>query len=668
MADEQTPAKSMLSLYRERLRLSRNQCESNWSRSIENYKHYLGRLDVGGISEQEYPFESNMTVPISYEVVETVLPRFIGRDPEFTTVALEPSDAPFESTAKLTIESQYNNPKLEMLGEPIYLKLFKMVKEGVITGNFVGRAMWRRQAKKRISYMANLAEAGVTDEADIKKVLEMAEKIRLNGGNGDIKWSKKLIDVPFLDDFDLRHIPFFHFFPDLAFDMPGRMRFKIEREFMTFEELADEATIFGYEKAVMDEIKLMVDEGHGSFTSDIGKDFLQDYQDLFSNSLHPATISTDDNKIPLLIVDKMWMGDRVAVFVNEKYNLTGERGMRNPYDLMVDPFIFGADVVMPHSYFAWGELDAIRKIEDGITDTLNMRFDNLLQSMLNYWLYNPKFLTTQDEFVPIPNSVTAVGDIDRAVKLISGKDVTASAYKEAEELMAIVQRVTGVNDYVKGSEGETLAGRTYGGLRLVQEMANARFIIKSRMFEKLTLKSLGYFMLEMSRQFINKDRISRMAGDFGDVEEKKINSGELKQIKGFMDIKVVPNSSRTIDEQAEAMRLEKVADRFVAGKGPFQNVPPEVYEKFLLKYLQGYGVNDAIYWVRAIREARIKAEKTPTEPATPATPTAPPVPSLPAALAGGGIGMPTVQSDQIAVQPNPLEQILNNQPPALPSQ
>lgn len=650
----------MLKLYQDRLKASRSGCEGNWNRGIENYKHYLGRLDVGGISEEQYPYQSNMTVPISYEIVETVLPRYIGRDPEFTAVAFGPDDVPFENTAKMTIDTQYNNPKLELMGEPIYLKLYKGVKEGLITGNFVFRALWRREAKKRISYLANLEGAGIKDERDIKKVLEMASKIGKDGVPEQVTWSKKLEEVPFLDDFDLRVIPFFHFFPDIAFDMPGRMRYKIERQYMTFTELADEGTIFGYDKAVMEEILAMTKEGRGGFSSEIGKDFLQSYQDLFSNAVHQNAFDTDDNKIPLLIVDKMWMGDRVAVFVNEKFNLTGEDGMRNPFDLMIDPFIFGADVVMPHSYFGWGEIDAIRKLEDGITDILNMRFDNLLQSMLNFWLYNPKFITNQDEFVPIPNSVTATTDVDRAVRLISGKDVTSSAYKEAEELINIVQRVTGVNDYVKGAEGETLAGRTYGGMRLVQEMANARFIIKSRLFEKLTLKSMGYFMLEMGRQFINKDRIQRTVGEFGEVDEKKVNSGELKQIKGFMDITVIPNSTRVIDEQAEAIKLNAVADRFMTEKGPFANIPTEVYDKFLLKFLQSYGIHDAIYWVRAIREARKAAAKPKTEPNSPESGAGDSAAALLAAAGGGAPGtVPTLQSDQISAQPNPLEQIMN---------
>jgi hypothetical protein len=649
----------MFDTYKRRLSQSKNLCQGHWDRAIDNYKHYLGRLDVGGMTETDYPYQSKMSVPISYEIVETVLPRIIGKDPEFTTVAVEPSDVPFEGTSKIVIESQYNNPKLEILGEPIYLKLIRGVKEELITGNVVYRAFWRRETRKRVSYLANLEKTGHKDEADIAKVLDLAKKAK---ADGEVFYSKKLIDAPFLDDFDIKHVPFFHFMPDPAFAEPGRMRYKIERDFMTFEELANEAAMFGYDPTIMADLKNLTDSGKGGFTPDISKDFYQKYFELFSSQLANNITTTDDDKIPMLIVDKMWMGDKVAVFVNEKYNLTGEEGMKNPYDILADPFIFGHDVVIPHSYFSFGEIDAIRKLEDGINDTLNMRFDNLLQSMLNYWLYNPKMIVNGDQFVPVPNSLTAVADVERAVRMISGKDVTPSAYKEADELMAIVQRVTGVNDYVKGNEGETLAGRTYGGLRLIQEAANARFIVKARTFEKVTLKALGYFALEMARQFITKDRISRMMGDTGDIEEKKIPASDLKQIKGFMDIRVIPNSAMAIDQQAEAIKLNSVADRFMTEKGPFANIPEEVYDKFLYKFLQAYGITDAIYWVREIRKARLGA-KQPEKPVEPATPVLPGAPAIPPA------GIPTMQSDQVSAQPNPLEMITNAMqftPPASP--
>src|SRR3990167_875818 len=592
-----------LSTYKDRLRISRNYCEPHWDRAIDNYKHYLSRLDVGATSEQDYPFQSKMVVPLSYEIVETVLPRIIGKDPEFTAVAIEPSDVPYENTAKLAIEMGYKNPKLELLGEPIYLKLVKGVKEYLITGNMVLRPFWRREKTKQIRYLASLERAGHKDQ-DIQKVLAAANELK---ALDEVRYSKKLIDAQFLDDFDIRHVPFFQFLPDPTMTETGRMRFKIEEDWMTFEELADEAEVFGYDKAIMREIySLKERNGHG-FTPSINANFLQRYNELFANPQEQQQ-SFEDQKIPLMLVHKMWMGDTVHVFVNEKYQLTGENGMRNPYDVMKDPFIFAQDVVMPHSYFARGEIDAIRKIEDATSDVYNMRFDNLVQAMLNFWLVNPNFISEGDSFVPIPNTQTSVTDIDRAVKVISGQDVTANAYNEAQDLIQLAQRISGVNDYVKGNEGEKLAGRTYGGLRLVQEVSNARFIIKARLFEQMTLKSLGYFILEMSRQFVNKDRVKRMIGEFGESEEKQLKAGDLKSIKGFMDIKVVPNSAMQIDQQAEALKLNAVADRMTAGKGPFANIPPEVNEKFLLKYWQGYGITDAVYWVRSIQKFRKEIE------------------------------------------------------------
>lgn len=657
----------MLELYKARMKASRNVAEPHWDRAIENYKHYFGKIGTGGMSESEYPFQSQMNVPVSYEIVETILPRIIGKDPEFTPIAMEGDDVPFETTARIALESQYHNPKLSLRGEPIYMKLFKGVKEQLLIGNAVWRAYWRRENQKKPQYLINFERAGIKDSEDIAGTYKMAKKM---GKEDEIKYTKKIVDSPFIDDFDLRHVPFFFFMPDAQFDMPGQMRYQTEREMMSLQDLIAEAKIFKYDEAVLKEIVTMQEERRGGFTPDISKDFMYEYKDIFQNISEEA-FTTDDERVPLLIVDKMWMGDRVAVFVNEKYNLTGDLGIPNPYDVMTNPFIFGQNIPIPHSYFAYGEVDAIKKLEDGATDMLNMRFDNLIQSMLNFWVYNPNMMANGDEFVPIPNSLTAVTDVDRAVRMLKANDVTPTAYREAEEMLGIIQRVTGVNDYVKGSEGSTLAGRTYGGLRLVQEAANARFIVKSRMFEELTLKSLGYFMLEMSRQFIDKDRIKRMVGKSGDIEEATVKASELKAIKGFMDIKVVPNGSMVVDQQAEIMKFNTLADRFVSQKGPFEGIPPEVYDKFLLRFLQLYGITDAPYWIRTIKESRKELEKeqekaasAPAAPAMPEIPAAAAVDPL-AALGGGAPQIPTapiMQSDQgIVQQPDPLAAIMGSE-------
>lgn len=678
------------------MRQSRQLSDSHWQRAIDNYKHYFGRLDAGNVDENAYPFYSKMSASISYEVVETVMPRIIGKDPEFTCLAQEPSDVASEETAKLVLQTQYNNPKLELLGEPIYLKLQRMVKEALITGNAVGRPMWRRQSRQMVKYVASLERAGLK-EADIMKVVETAQKL---GKEDEIKYGKQFAESPFLDDFDISHKPFYHYFPDAVMIEPGRMRFQIERELMDFEELSDEGKRFGYNASEMAEIQTAFNNKSAFFNpaSDgaVSKNFMFEYQDLFAISDQRA-FATDDEKIPLLQVDKMWTNDgKVHVFVNEKWQLTPEAGLENPYDIKKPPFIHIHDVVIPHSYYSRGEIDAIKKLEDGANDLMNMRFDNLLQSMLNYWLYNPKLMANGDDFVAIPNSSTAVKDVDKAVRVITGQDVTPNAYNEANILADLIKSISGTKDNVQGGEeGVSPAGRTYGGMRMAQEMANARFVVKSRLFEKVTLKALGYFILEFSRQFMSKDRVTRMAGDMGTVEEKKISVAKLKSIVGFMDMQVVPNSAQSQDVQAEAMRLNAMADRFQTAQGAFKDIPNEVYDKFLLKYFTANGIADAVYWVRAISEARSGKEKggtvTPKEgveavgQANGSTPPAGGAPALPPQLAQALAtatqpqptlpqaqpGLPTVglplpsqpvlQSDQIAMQPDPLAQLLQAQ-------
>ncbi|RMD72228.1 MAG: hypothetical protein D6822_01680, partial [Cyanobacteria bacterium J149] len=574
--------------------------------------------------------------------------RVIGRDPEFITAATEDDDIPFEEVAKMTIWSQYHNPKLALLGEPIYVKLQKMVKESLICGTAIGRAYWRREGIKRLNYKARVEETG--KEGDVQKMAEYASKYGYK-----LKFIEKYEETPFLDDFDLRHIPFFFFFPDPYFSEPGKMRFKIERDFYSMNELIAEAEMFGYDKAVMNEIANK-DKRSLSFTPELDKDFMYRYNQLFAD-INQQTFTNDDARVQLLIVDKMWENGRVHVIVNEKYVLTGKEGMESPYKLIRDPFVFSQNVLVPHSFYSRSEIDAIKRIEDAMNDMTNMRLDNIFQALSSIYLVNNRVMEDADSFVPLPNSVWSVKDVDKAMREIKGQDVTAGVYKESSELYSFIQRIAGVTDYAKGGENITLAGRTYGGLRLAQEAANIRFLIKSTVFEQVTLKSLGYMMLEMARQFINKDRVVRIMGE-KTLEHKadfyKIKAADLKSIKGFMDIQVIPSSTRAVDEQAEAMKLNGLADRIALQKPPFDRMTPELYDRFLLKYLPLFGFRDAIYWVRSMRgqEGKQKGENKP--------------PKEEKQVEKPNTNLPVNETQMVTPtgiqnQPNPLEQLLANQ-------
>ena len=645
----------ILTLYKDRLKKSQDYCSPHWTRFIDNYSHYLSKLSVPiktsegyDIEKQtQYPFASKVTTGISFDIIETILPRIIGRDPEFITSATEVDDVPYEMTAKMTIEAEYNNPKLHLMGEPLYTKLQKQVKEALICGTSVSRAYWRRESVKRAFYKAKHERSG--KEGEVKDIIDFIEKN--NFSKEEVSYTKEIKETPFLDDFDIKHLPFFFFFPDPAMPEPGRMRYKIERDFYTLDELLSEAEFFSYDKEV---IKELMKEENKNITSDISKDWLFKYNQLFGDISQKAFENSSD-RINLYIVDKMWENGKVYVFVNEKFCLT-PGGIPSPYDVAKDPFIYAHNVLVPHSFYGRSEIDAVKKIEDNINDLINMRNDNLFSAMSSIYLINPNIFEDADSFAPIPNSVYKVRDIAQAMREIKGQDVTAAVYKETAELYNYIQRISGVTDYVKGAEGMTLAGRTYGGLRLAQEVANVRFFIKSTLFEQVTLRALGYFILEMSRQFFTKDRIVRLVGEKSLQAQSdiyKIKVDELKSIKGYMDIQVIPSSTRAVDEQAEAMKLNALFDRMATGRGPFARMTDELYDRFLLKYLPLFGFKDVAYWIRAMRG---KAEETQQAKENQQKPNIPNI----------STNLPVSQeeimsSSGVQNQPSPLEQILANQ-------
>ena len=647
---------SIVAIYKNRLKSSKDFCYPHWSRFIDNYRHYLSRLsykqtEEGGGEDAEkinkYPFASKVTTGISFDIVETMMPRIIGRSPEFITAAIEPEDIPYEQVAKMTIEYEYQNPKLHLLGEPIYLKLQKAVREALICGTSVLRGYWRRERIKRAKYKGKIGEK----VEDLEKIISFSKKIGV-----DIEYVKEYEESPFLDDFDIKHIPFFFFFPDPIISEPGQMRYKIERAFYTKEQLLAEASIFQYDKSVLSEL-LGKGQERNSFTPDFDKDFLYQYFQLFSEKTITEEMSgSSDDRISLFMVDKMWEGGRVHVFVNEKYCLTGEKGIQSPYDLIKDPFIFCHNIPQPHLFYSRSEIDAIKRMEDAINDLTNMRADNLYQAMSSIYLVNKNVMEGGENFIPYPNSVWQVKDITAAVREIKGQDVTAAVYKETDVLYNYIQKISGVTDYVKGAEGMSLAGRTYGGLRLAQEVANVRLAIKSTLFEEVTLRSLGYMMLEMARQFFDKNRIIRLTGqkslDF-EKEYYEIDVSQLKSIKGYMDIQVIPSSTRAVDEQAEAMRLNSLFDRMSSGRPPFDKMTPNLQYRFLLKYLPLFGFHDALYWVREMRKQEQQIQLQQEQQAQ-------------KGRQGKKTILPVSQEEILTSagvqnQPSPLEQILANQ-------
>ena len=71
---------------KKRANLSREYCQPFFDRFIDNYEHYFLRTidkDVEADADS-YPFYSQLMLPMTYQVVETILPRMVTKPFSFT--------------------------------------------------------------------------------------------------------------------------------------------------------------------------------------------------------------------------------------------------------------------------------------------------------------------------------------------------------------------------------------------------------------------------------------------------------------------------------------------------------------------------------------------------------------------------------------------------------
>jgi len=83
----------LATLVSKRLELSREYTQPYFDRFLDNNKHYFLRtIDEMVESDPDaYPFYSRLSIPITYQTVETILPRMFSQLPTFNIKTDEPN-------------------------------------------------------------------------------------------------------------------------------------------------------------------------------------------------------------------------------------------------------------------------------------------------------------------------------------------------------------------------------------------------------------------------------------------------------------------------------------------------------------------------------------------------------------------------------------------------
>ena len=214
-----------------------------------------------------------------------------------------------------------------------------------------------------------------------------------------------------------------------------------------------------------------------------------------------------------------------------------------PYDFKEASFIDFPYLKVPGEYEGYGLPMILENPQIMMNMIKNQRLDSATLSIHKMWIVNPLANINKEELVTRPFGIIYSVD-PNGVREVQFSDIKASAYKEEDLLKSDMRYASGVDDFSMGAGG---------GANSATEVRHLRESTLERV--RLFVNHLGdgfsdlmRYWMDMSRQFFTKDMIIRIVGDDGkelfplieknDLEGKfDYRASVLPSIAGQQDIK-----------------------------------------------------------------------------------------------------------------------------------
>jgi len=123
--------KDALDLVQKRFRVSQKYTESYMNRFQDYYKLYRSYIDSGRL-----PWRSNLFIPKTFEIIETVAPRVALAQKKFKTMPVEGTDVENSEAFTDLLDFQFEKTDMEEVIE-------ELVKESLIYGTAIAKVTWR---------------------------------------------------------------------------------------------------------------------------------------------------------------------------------------------------------------------------------------------------------------------------------------------------------------------------------------------------------------------------------------------------------------------------------------------------------------------------------------------------------------------------------------------
>ena len=454
--------------------------------------------------EPDYPWTSNMVMPVIFDTVETFLPHVVGDQLELRPEARLGADPTKIEMWKAIFE--YDLEAMDLVSKQI-----TMMRQALIYGWSPYLCDWLYDERPMRVHQYERHDDGeplsktIRQTAQIPIVMHDGPQVQvLDVFNVFLQPGKAMVNGPPAEKSDWLII---------RFVLP----------FKHLQTMADQGII---EQKALSEL---MDSSfpHPNDDADVG---IHERMDLIG--LDSQTLDTTMNQVEILCMfgDRgfsrqedgvIWLGNRKVILRDETSPLWhGEI-----------PVGIVNDIRMPHEAMGIGEAEIAESFQEEKSDIRNARMDNIHQLVNRMWSVMNNAGVDDVELMSRPGGIVHM-DIPDAVRPLMQQDMPFSTYKEEELLDNDVQRITGATDVLRGlAFGASRPTATSDKIKA--EFAAARTRMKILDMQNHFLRQVGRWIIALEQQFTTEEKQIRISRN-GITEDIRIKP---EDISGDWDVK-----------------------------------------------------------------------------------------------------------------------------------
>lgn len=357
-----------------------------WRQPIEERLKRFYKLYRSYRDPSTNPYKSNIFVPYTFSIVESVVPKMLGT--VFNTrpiISVQPRKGRAVGVSKLLetlLEYQLDEEQLEF-----FSKILEFFKEACIYGTAFMKVVPRFNDDELVSF----------------------------------------------NYIDLEPIDLFNIFPDYRAKSIRRMKHIIQLFYLDYDEL-EQLERQGFYKNVKEleylvESQINIDEAKRNRLSSIG--ILDEYG--------------FDSQRKVIEVLEYWDKDKIYTIGGRKVILKEED---NPFGGLL-PFIMARYIPVQHELYGIGIPEITESLQEELNTVRNQRMDNVNLILNRMFIANKYAGIDFDQLVSYPGNVILTTDMN-AIQALDTRDITRSAYIEEEIIKRDIDAAAGEFGYSRG--------------------------------------------------------------------------------------------------------------------------------------------------------------------------------------------------------------------------